>query len=353
MCKSGMRWTGLALAMVFVVSVTAREGSAFSYVFAGEGNGVDIVTHSMGYSGTEDVIEISYGIDPASPHADAMVISVQNCISVWNGLTPTTGNVVFGELPPNEYDFESTLLHEMGHSLGLSHPNLGSQTGVSGPNTNYTQSTDGVDNTFNLAPGVDGVIGTADDIRGDDVNLNWFRKNNNDPFTIASTVDSNTYSRDLADLPGTDNYSANASRDVYNALHGSTNTEAIVQQGTYNGEAQRTLGHDDVAGILFAQTGLDETAGTADDYTYVLTYAGQTTSADIVIAFDNAETSLAVSKLGSISLGDDHRKMTSASIYFNTDAVTWYFNDTPVPEPATMSLLGLGAMFLIRRKRRA
>ena len=150
----------------------------------------------------------------------------------------------------------------MGHCLGLAHPNLASESGLTGSDQNYTRSTDGANDVFDLDDGTDNVIGSSDDIRGDDVNLHWFRKLNNNPFTIAPTVDSTTYSRDLADLPMGHSFAANADRNVANELL-VPNTEAVMQQIIVGNEARRQLSHDDVATLSYGMAGLDETEGTA------------------------------------------------------------------------------------------
>ncbi len=107
-------------------------------------------------------------------------------------------------------------------------------------------------------PVADGISGSSDDIRDDDDNLHWFRKSNNNPFTIAATVDASTYSRNLGDLPGGHSFAANADRTVGTLLGAVANTEAVMQQGTYIDEAQRTLGHDDVATLRYAMSGINE-----------------------------------------------------------------------------------------------
>lgn len=295
---------------------------SFAYIFANESNGVDLVTHPSGYNGSGGTLTITVGIDPISPNAADMVISTQNVISVFNNMASTTPNISFGSIP-SQVDFESVLLHEMGHSLGLAHCNLATESGLSGSNQDYTKTTDGANDTFDLNPGLDGVIGSADDVRGDDENLNYFKISDNNPFTITSTVDQTTYSRDLLDLPS-GNFSANGERDV-SVLLGFNSTEAVMQQGSIVGEVQRTLAADDVAGLKYGEAGVDEIAGTTDDYTLVLNYVGLTDVADIVIAFDDTQTGFAVSQSGADLINANHAAITSSRIYFNT-GYNWFFN---------------------------
>jgi hypothetical protein len=332
-----------ALAAILRLSASAQ---GFAYIGAGESLGVDLVEHLHGYAGTGTNLTLTIGIDPTSANAAAMVIPTLNVIDVWNGLTPTTGNLIFGasnNIPASSVDFESTLLHEVGHALGLGHPNLGTD-GPAGSD-NYTQSTNGANNVFDYSAGSDGVIGSSDDLRGDDVNLNYYRIGVNDPFLLPLIVDSTTYARNLALLPSGHAYSANASRDV-SALLGYGATEAALQQGAYLDEAQRTLGHDDVAGILYAMSGLDGLAGTADDYSFDLVYAGLTTSANIVLDFNGAQTGFAATFIGTTLISSQHGSVTESDIYFGPSN-PWFFNDVRLPEPsgaAALALLGLGLL---------
>lgn len=83
--------------------------------------------------------------------------------------------------------------------------------------------------------------------------------------------DSTTYSRDIALLPTGHLYAANSGRDVGDLL-GFANTEGVMQQGQLNDEIQRALAASDVVGIRYAESGIDELQGTADDYDLVLDY---------------------------------------------------------------------------------
>ena len=327
-------WTGskrapntlLFLGLTLMLASSARV-EAGAFVFAGETNGVDIVTHPPNYTGVGGEVTVTVCIDPASTNAAAMEIPVQNIVSVINGFVPKSPNLLFGadnDIPAGQFDFESLTLHEFGHCLSLSHPNQGVKTGVSGANTNATQSTNGVDNTYNFNAGVDTVDGSSDDIRGDDANLHYFETDVNNPFLLPAKADATNYTRDVASMPGGHTYPANAARAV-SSLLSAPDTEAVMQQGQGSDEDQRGLQSDDVATLMLGGAGLDETVGTADDYTIKLVYAGLTTSCDIVAKSDTG-TSFASCAFGGTFLSANHVAITSGTFRYNPNAVTWFFN---------------------------
>jgi len=332
-------WIGLL--EILLVFGSAGQVYAGAFTFANEVNGVDRITHPTGYTGTGGDLTVKVCIDPGFPNAAAMETSVQNIVRTFNSLNPTTGNILSGNnnnIPTGQFDFESVALHEVGHCLGLQHPNLGG----SGTASNYTISTDGANNVFDLDDGADDVIGSNDDIRGDDVNLHWFKIADNNPFTIAATVDSTTYSRDLADLPEGHSFAANADRNVANELL-VPNTEAVMQQIIFTDEARRELNHDDVATILYAMAGLDETDGTPDDYDLKLSYAGMMNSCDIVLAFDDSNTGFAQCNLSVKFINSsDHLRIDSATAFFNT-GVNWFFNNLFNTVSLTVNKAGNGS----------
>jgi len=293
----------------------------------------DIITHPLDYTCVGGALAISVGIDPTSAHAAQMLVPGQNIVDAWNGLTPTTGNIVPGAIGAGQVDWESVALHELGHAIGLAHPNAATESGLVGADQDYTKATDGANNAFDIDDGVDNVIGSSDDVRGDDDNLNHFRISNNNPFTLGATVDSTTYSRVLGPLPAGHLFSANPDRGV-GALLGFANSEASMQQGTFFGETQRTLGHDDVGGIQRAQAGCDGIAGNADDHTINLTFDGLSATSDIVLDFDDSETAFAVTIVTGIFIGGapgfvtDNVGITSSEIFFHDDmpgSFEWFF----------------------------
>ncbi|WP_143071257.1 hypothetical protein [Nitrosomonas cryotolerans] len=326
------RW--VIMLLMLAVSHPAKSGA---FEFAGDANGVDIVSHPAGYTGTGGNLIVTVGISPASLYADEMLIPVQNAVKTWNRQISTIGNVIAdsNQILHEQFDFESVALHELGHCIGLAHPNLASESGLTGANKNYTSTTKGINNQFDLNSGADGIIGSSDDVRGDDVNLHWFRRESNNPFIIAGLQDITTYSRNLADLPLGDLFVANGDRGV-SALFGMQNTEAVMQQGISPRETKRSLTADDVATLRLAMSGLDMIAGTADDYTLTLVFNGFTDTADIVFNFDNM-ASFSACSISGIFLNETHVGITEAHISFNAD-FSWFFNDKIIPHSKIPSL---------------
>lgn len=305
-------------------------GNVYSgtYIFAGDLGEENFITHPTGYLGLGTTLTISVCINPSSVNSAQLVQPVKNIVETWNGFTATSQNLkLFGDnnIPGNlDYDWESVALHEVGHCIGLGHPNLGNQGGVSGNDQNYTATNMGNDSSFDFNDGADNIIGSADDIRDDDKNHHWYNININNPFVLSPPFDSSKYSILLSGLPGAHSFVANADRAVGNAL-GFSITESVMQQGTFNDEAQRTLGVDDVATIRLAMSGIDETQGTLDDYNFKLVYGGITPNCDINITH-NTGTSFGVCNVGGFFITPSHLRISSAEITIGDNAVNWFFN---------------------------
>ncbi len=310
--------------IIFLALVLPGLVKAGAFVFAGEANGVDIITHPKGYNGNGTTLNINVCINPSGTETTDLEVAVKNIVDTWNGLHIVEDNLrTDDDMQFSQYDWESVVLHEVGHCIGLAHPNLGSRSGVAGDNTNYTNTTDGADDIFRFDDGTDNIIGSADDIRGDDINLHWFNSGVNDPFVISPPFDASQYSRDLASLPQNDNFVANADRDVGSDL-GYRDVEAVMQQGTFNNEAQRHLAVDDVATLRLAMSGLNVVEGNADDYRYKLSYGGIASNCDINITH-KVDPTFAFCSIGGAFIGGGHIAITTAEITVG-DSYNWFFN---------------------------
>ena len=317
---------------IILIVLLSFYGSVFSgaYIFSGESNGASVVTHPQGYTGSGSTLNIQVCIDPSSTVTTALESSVKNIVTTWNQLSPSSPNLLFGgnnNIGSSQIDWQSVVLHEVGHCIGLAHPNLGSQTGVSGSDTNYTQSTNGPGNSFNFGSGVDSIIGSNDDARGDNINLHWFNKGVNNPYIASPPYDASNYSVLVADLPVGHSYPANAELLVGGSL-GFNDSEAVMQQGSRFDEDQRKLGVDDVSTIRLAMSGLDMIEGNADDYSIALSYGGITTGCDINILHHDMAGLAFCSVGGSFISGGvgAHLRITTASIEVSSN-FNWFFNN--------------------------
>lgn len=325
------------LSLVLAALVIPQVAHSGAYVFAGASS-LDEVTHARVYTGTGGTLTpLSICIDISVNPALAVLAegSVVNAVNTFNRLRSIpNNNLAFNantDIPSGQVDFESTLLHEMGHCQGLAHPNHATESGIAEPGRNGTKSTVGTNAAFEQAAGVDGLHGSRDDVRGDDVNLHWYIRNQNNPGLLPAAFDTTTMIRALTALPGGHLFAANADRDVLNAL-GFANTEAVMQQGAFTREAQRILQHDDVTTLRLARAGSDRTQGNADDYTYQLQYVGQlnnpTSEACNLRVRIDASTGFAVCSVGGVGISTNNVRVTTANLAFN-NATSWYFTPGP------------------------
>ena len=145
------------LVAALLAPAPARCGA---FVFADETNGPDVITHPTGYAGGGGTLTVTVCIRPGSAHAQEMEVPLQNVVNTYNQRLPSSPNLVFSpasDVPANGFDWESVALHEVGHCLGLAHPNLASESGLVGADREYTRSTDGADDSWDLDPGADGI----------------------------------------------------------------------------------------------------------------------------------------------------------------------------------------------------
>lgn len=345
-------------ASVLLAAPLAAHGGAF--IFA-DANNLDRVAHPQIYAGTGgERPDLTICIDTSVNAALAAQAegSVMKAVETFNRLRSIPRNTFASnantDIPSGQVDFESTLLHEMGHCQGLAHPNHASESGLPGTSANGTKSVIGPNGVFDQGAGADTLHGSSDDVRADDLNLHWYIRNQNNPGVLPAVADSTTLIRALTALPGGHTFAANADRDVMNAL-GFASTEAALQQGTFSNESQRHLQHDDVTTLRLARAGLDRSAGNADDYSYRLRYVGQLNNpgnADCNLRVRLDTTSFAVCAISGSTLAGANIRIASANLGFSSSA-NWYFSpaantvttitsDTPDPsttgQPYTVSV---------------
>lgn len=351
-----MRRAACALALALVWQ-TSHSGT---FIFAIDSNQMTgtqrTLTHSSGYMGVGGTITVNVCIANDSESKALLRDPVLNAIDRFNQDVPIIGNLREGsvnDIPPGAIDVESTILHELGHCQGLAHPNMASESGnvgvINSADWEYTKSTPGGNGQFDFAAGPDGLRGSPDDRRGDDLNFHWFEVGVNDPFRIPlrADIDPASYSFELGDLPAEDSFAANGERSVATGVFGLPSTEAVMQQGQGLDEDQRALTADDVATLAIARAGFDRMAGTGDDYTVELVYGGDDGSGDCDINVRMSGSSFAFCQVSGAGIGDDQVRITSALAQFaSTSNVNWYFSDEriPAPQPDRMTVMAGGTV---------
>ena len=315
----------------FAVATAHAGASLFSTKLTGAETAADadLIAHPTGYTGTGGEINVTLCIDPAFPFSTESEQALLNVANTWtmnqgsnNNIVPN-GNVI---VPAGKIDVEGVFVHEVGHCIGLAHPNVASESMLNDPtgSEDSTKTQRGLNGTFNVNAGLDGRFGSPDDVRLDDLNVHWFQAGVNNPFVSAATVDRVTYTLSLLQLPIGQLFVANADRDVGANNFSVTNSEAVMQQLLIGNEVRRTLGVDDVVQRRIANSGLDGIQGTADDYTLKLTYVGKTTACNIVVRFvDNA--GFGFCQVSATSINADNFRITAGEIRMQDD-IDWFFN---------------------------
>lgn len=312
------------------------------------------VTHAGGYTGTGGERVVNVCLDPAAmPQSGDPAQATRNAIAEFNRFQATLGNVQSAAtrgVTPGTLDYESILLHEMGHCLGLDHNVLGpSEVGcsvdgtcVNSPTLFFTHSTPGVNAVFDTSAGLDTARGTGDDVRLDDVNRHWYRAGVNNPFLEPPTADRTTHVQS-GSLPVGDLYaeaSANFSPCAQGtatsntgAVNGVPTTQDVMMPILCADNVVRDLSPNDRTTFRIARAGLDGVAGNADDYSVRLNYLGTTqTGCEIQIRFPSGggffcDTSLLVLGNGDHSTGDNDPDTPAGIINLQREA-NWFFNQT-------------------------
>jgi hypothetical protein len=351
--SGGSRIARPALACAACAAALLLGPDAEAGVFLNETQGR--VTHAAGYMGTGGEHVVNVCLDPgAMPASGDPAQATRNAIAEFNRFQATLGNVqsAAGQgVTPGALDYESILLHEMGHCLGLDHNVLGpSEVGcsvggtcVNSPTLFFTQAAPGLNTAFDTNAGLDGARGTGDDLRVDDVNRHWYRAGVNNPFIEPPVADRTTYVQS-GSLPAGDFFaeaSANfspCSQGTATSNTGAANsvptTQDVMMPILCQNNVVRDLSPNDRTTFRLARAGLDGVAGTADDYTVRLNYQGTNqTGCEVRIRFPAGNggffcsTSLIPLGNGDESIGDFDPDSPAGEINLQRET-NWFFNQT-------------------------
>lgn len=246
----------------------------------------------------------------------------ERAIATWNSLTPTTANCAPADDPSTpsvregcarweEMPFvtsvfvaEAVLLHELGHcAMGLDHPERNVDVADDGTFefTSFSRSWGEAGVAGSISAGADGIRGSSDDtqlaVMGQIANnVSWFRKSDNNPFTIDTTIiDSTKFSRSVTaggGLPAGHSWAANGNRRVAESL-GFPETQAVMYGLISSRQRYLGLTSDEVNMVKMARTGEDSLAGTADDYTVQLQVVSSCNDPhEIAVLFDTLDDPL-------------------------------------------------------------
>lgn len=336
-----------ALAAALVLASNAHAG-----VFLTETAGR--VTHAGGYTGTGGERVVNVCLDPAAmPQSGDPVQATRNAIAEFNRFQATLGNVtnaVAAGVPSGQVDYQSILLHELGHCTGLDHNVLGpAEVGCSlgsmgtcnnSPTLFYT-------NTFPMIgvanPGVDGARATGDDVRTD-ANRHWYRAGVNNPFAEPPTADRVTHVQSGSLPPGdlfaeaATSYapcSEGTATSNTSAANGQPATSDVMFPILCTNNVVRDLSPNDRTTFRIARAGADGVAGNADDYTVRLNFLGTTqTGCDIQIRFPSGggffcSVGLVGLPNGDTAVSDNALDPDSFAGIINLQReANWFFNQT-------------------------
>lgn len=328
--RASSRWLPGAAALMLATPLHAGTFIDFNQ------NSAAKVVHPGGYNGSGGELTVGICLDPnALPASGDPTQAMRNVAATYNRMEAKLGNLADNNA--GKVDFESVLLHEIGHCIGMDHVTLGpSEIGTSDfahPQLYFANAFKGGNGTFDTGQGADGVRATRDDSRADDINRNWFRKNSNDPWEIpGATIDRGTHSVLAADLPGAYSFAeaatsfgpCNGNQPNSSGAYGRPATQNTMFPVLCTNKFVRELSPDDVTTLRVARAGRDGSqASAADNYNTRLQVVPPGPGCRITVKFVN-DAGFAFCQVGGSFLTPDI-VITSAEARFQR-SVDWHFN---------------------------
>lgn len=261
--------------------------------------GAFAIVHPPGYTNVhQPTIEVDVCTSLLAPELEG---PTQRAVATWDALSPITGNCPLCILPEDPHPTgtlhaESVILHELGHALGLEHPNLlfADPQDPSPPPSGLTQTSFAAafaGATQGVLIGMDGVRGSRDDFMDDlfgttAVNVNWFREADNDPFVVDGTIiDINSFSRTTSTmLPPGSTWAASANYCHAYQL-GYQRTQAVMYSLASTTTVFNGITADDANMVKMQRAGEDRIAQTGDDYIANINWVPDCTDAEIEVRF--------------------------------------------------------------------
>lgn len=321
------------------------------------------VIHPTGYRGAGGMLPIRVCLRPgALPASGDARPAIRNAVARFNRSEAMVGNVEVGG--DNRIDFESMLLHELGHCLGLGHSAIGpAERAAMGAGEHvlfHANALPGPNGVLQALAGDDGVRGTHDDLRGDDRSTSWFARANNDPYLLPpSVIDRSTFSASPGDLPVGHAFpavasafapctapGAEAAETNGSALRLVPRTQSVMYPVLCQPHRIRALAPEDVTLLRIARAGVDGVQGSGDDHRPRLSFHEGTADCDIDLRFAVGE-GFAFCEVAIAELAGGDRVIRRATATFDR-AVSWHFNTVDSsadggPQDLVLALLGAPA----------
>lgn len=255
------------------------------------------INHPPGYTG-QSVLVVDVCVEQLPPQPDLSQVTA-SAVATWEAATPMLGNCLpFCSLPEDLspggiYDAESVVLHELGHALGLGHPNLQFRDPVVNAFVHTSFSAAHTGSPIGVLVGNDEIRGSEDDFMDNiggttATNVTWFRENDNDPFVIdSSVIDINSYSRATnTSLPPGSTWAANANF-CHGFEFGHPRTHSVMYSTFTTLMEYEGLTADDVNMLKMQHNGQNRVydGGAGDDYSLTLNFVTDCTGAEIKVTW--------------------------------------------------------------------